>query len=268
MLPLTLDSHDRVDADAAVPHDRRLQRLLLGQGNSATPAVRPVLLDIVACDHRCVGEWDVMHHVGGHPDRSHRRTGDIMIRLRSKETTGRLPWRDIRERCEQLIETLPIPEPFDIPIFLSRLAARRGRRIELIAAALPSTPLCGMLVSTGDADYIVHAVDTTPLHAQHIDMHEVGHLLLGHTSSTGVAGGRQVRPDVAEQEAVRALLPSLSPALIRRVLGRTTYSDADECEAELFASMLLARVASPVMAMAGRASLAERLSRSHQPWAA
>jgi hypothetical protein len=194
-----------------------------------------------------------------------------MIGLRPKGTRDRRPWCDIRERCEQLITTLSIPEPFDISLFLSRLAARRGRRIELMSAALPTTPLCGMLVSTDDADYIFHAVDATPLHAQHIDMHEVGHLLLGHTSDTDIAGDRQVTHTLAEQDAVRTLLPSLSSALIRRVLGRNTYSNADECEAELFASMLLARAVGPALVMAGRSGLTEHQpteSRSDHPWAA
>lgn len=194
-----------------------------------------------------------------------------MIGLRSKKTrtsnhdVDRRSWRNSVNRCEQLIRTLPIPEPFDVPIFLSRLADRRGRRIELMPADLPTIPLCGMLISTDEADYIFHAVDATPLHTQHIDMHEVGHLLLGHPSDIDVASGLQARPDLAEQDTVRTLLPSLSPALIRRVLGRTTYSHSDEREAELFASLLLSGVVSPVNRLADRPRFAEHLSRLWSP---
>lgn len=199
------------------------------------------------------------------------KTRARLVRRSSCHDADRSSWRDIRDRCERLISTLPLPEPFDVPILLGRLTERRGRRIELLPTALPATPLCGMLISTDEADYIFHAADATPLHAQHIVMHEVGHLLLGHISDSDVADVR-----LAEHEAVYTLLPSLSPTLIRRVLGRTTYSHVDEREAELFASMLLARVVSPGMLTAGRGGFTEHLRRPHQqtvfrayqPWAA
>lgn len=134
--------------------------------------------------------------------------------------TDRRSWCNILRRCEHLIATLPIPELFDVSTFLGRLAQRRGRRIELVPATLPATLSRGMLISTGDVDYIVHAADATPLHAQHIAMHEVSHLLLDDASGTDVAGVRRDRPDLVEQDALRSLLPDLSPALLRRILGR------------------------------------------------
>lgn len=101
--------------------------------------------------------------------------------------------------------------------------------------------MCGMLISTADVDYIFHAAGTTPLHALHIAMHEVGHLLLDDGADLEAAIPERERPSLAEQAVVATLLPSLPPALIRRVLGRTTYSDPVEREVELFASMLLVR---------------------------
>lgn len=159
-------------------------------------------------------------------------------------------------RCEQLIGALYIPDPFDMRKFLTGLARQRGRTIELIPATLPVTLPCGMLISTDDADYIFHATDTTPLHAQHIDMHEVGHLLLDHA----VESVDDQAPMLAHQAAVRSLLPDLSPELIRRILGRTVYSDAHEREAELFASILLARTDLATAAAGGASDFAARLS--------
>lgn len=112
-----------------------------------------------------------------------------------------------------------------------------GRPIEVLPVALgPGTP-CGVLVSTDYADYICYPADTTALHAEHILLHEVGHLLCGHEGDA-----------VLEADAVRALVPDLSADLVRRVLGRTGYTQRQEMEAELLATLLARRVRS-----AGRA---------------
>src|SRR5437588_7608232 len=85
-----------------------------------------------------------------------------------------------RVRCKQRIQTLPIPHPFDEQSFFAAVARERGKHIKLVPAPLTTSLLCGLLVSTDEADYIVHRTDTTALHALHTDMHEFSHLLLGH----------------------------------------------------------------------------------------
>ncbi|GAB2575953.1 hypothetical protein GCM10027168_06150 [Streptomyces capparidis] len=132
--------------------------------------------------------------------------------------------RRLRRRTARLAEELPLPHPFRAEALVALLAERRGRPIELMpVAARPSVP-CGLLVTTDRADYIVYAADTTALHRQHIILHEVAHLLCGHHGT----------PDPA-------LVPHLSPSLVRRVLGRTVYSEPQEREAELLASLILRR---------------------------
>lgn len=171
-----------------------------------------------------------------------------------------------RSRCEQLVATLPIPRPLEVNQFLAALAQQRGRRIELIPTILPATLPCGMLISTDDVDYIFHAIDTTPLHAQHIDMHEVGHLLLDHSAVISSVGATAHVPALAEQAAVRSLLPDISPELIRRILGRTVYTDVHEREAELFASLLLSRARHRgVPPRADSADFADHLARLRSP---
>ncbi|MFJ9952649.1 hypothetical protein [Kitasatospora sp. NPDC091207] len=106
-----------------------------------------------------------------------------------------------------------------------------------------------MLISTDRADYIGYAVDTTALHQQHIVLHEIGHLLCGHTGSTGVAGGTGGTGGTGGVGGVglsttvsRALAPRLPEELVRRVLGRSVYTERQEQEAELVASLALHRV--------------------------
>ncbi|MFF2077940.1 ParH-like protein [Kitasatospora sp. NPDC058162] len=127
-----------------------------------------------------------------------------------------------------MAEQLDVPRPFDPVVLLEQLAVRRGRPIELLPVpARPHAP-CGLLVSTLEADYILYAADTGVLHQRHILVHEIAHLLLDHAGSAPLA-------------PAAALLPNLSPALVQRVLGRTSYDEPQEREAELLASLILSR---------------------------
>jgi len=146
--------------------------------------------------------------------------------------------KELWRRCRGLADGVALPEPFDAEAFTAALAAERGRPIELMQVSVPSSGPCGLLMSTERADYILYPTNTTALHRRHILLHEVGHLLCGHTGSD--AGTDGIALDAA---ASKALMPNLSPELVRRVLGRTSYSAVEEQEAELLASLLAQRVA-------------------------
>lgn len=129
-----------------------------------------------------------------------------------------------------------IPSPWNRDRFLSALGEWRGRPIQLMpvgSAALPGvwnpargTP-CGLWLDTEDADVIAYAEGTTDFHIDQIIGHEAGHMVLDHDAGAeGLTGLQQ-------------LLPDIDPATIRRVLGRSEFSDFQEDEAELFADLLL-----------------------------
>lgn len=160
--------------------------------------------------------------------------------------TDRRSRRRLWQRCRRTADALDLPDPFDVAEFIGMLAARRGRPIELVpVTARPNLP-CGLLLTTAGADYILYSADTTPLHQQHILLHEAAHLLCGHQD-----GGAGL------DSAARALAPGLSPALVRRVLGRTVYTEPQEREAEILASLIVSRVSSwsPAPVSAGVPSL-------------
>ncbi|NUP47963.1 MAG: hypothetical protein HOW97_11715 [Catenulispora sp.] len=136
-------------------------------------------------------------------------------------------WR----RCRAVVDRLVLPDPFDAESFIGMLARERGRPIELIPLPFRPDRPCGLLVSTHRADVIIYSSDTTAMHRQHILLHEAAHLVRGHDGGPGSATGSGV------------LLPHLSPALIRSVLGRTVYNEPQEREAELIASLIHHRVA-------------------------
>lgn len=131
-----------------------------------------------------------------------------------------------------MVADLDIDLPFDSAAFVEKLARHRGRRIELIPIhARPATP-CGILLATDRADYLCYAVNTSPLHREHILLHEAGHLVCGHTG-----------PSTSDMIPA-ALLPHLSGELVRRVLCRHSFDDVQERQAELFASLILHRATS------------------------
>jgi hypothetical protein len=103
--------------------------------------------------------------------------------------------------------------------------------VVLVPIALPGRAPCGMWAVTDGADYIFVQKQTSPLHQALIGLHEVSHLLFGHTESAA-----------ATEHTDRALAPNLDPDTVRYMLRRTHYSGTAEREAEMLASLILSRV--------------------------
>lgn len=143
-----------------------------------------------------------------------------------------MPAGTSKRRCAAIISELDIPRPFDLRQFLAQVARRRNRTIFLHPFnSRPGTP-CGLWLSTARADHVFHEQGTSPWHRTHITLHEIAHMLLGHDSGQG---GAHRLADV--------LAPDVSPALIRLVLGRSTYTTAEERDAETLASLVLGQAA-------------------------
>lgn len=142
--------------------------------------------------------------------------------------------RGLRRRCLAVIRSLEVPDPWDLREFLAGLERQRGRALVLMPpmASSPGAP-CGMCITTADTDYVFTVGSATPLHRDHIALHEIGHLLFEHQSAL-----EQDR--LADVTAL--LLPDLSSDLIRSMLGRTAYEAVEEQEAEYFATALLQQV--------------------------
>jgi hypothetical protein len=141
----------------------------------------------------------------------------------------------LRRRCERRLEKIPVPDPFDLDIFCAVMAAHRRRPLTLqpmpgLSAGAP----CGLWISVQTADYVFYDPETSQLHAEHIVLHELSHMLSGHTT------GLTVGSDVTEG-AFRRLAPDLDPRTIDTMLGRASYTTAQEREAEMLASLIRAR---------------------------
>ncbi|MFF0424952.1 MULTISPECIES: hypothetical protein [unclassified Streptomyces] len=137
----------------------------------------------------------------------------------------------LHRRCRRLAEQVRLPKPFSIASFRDHVAEQRGRPLYLHPLPLEaaSAGACGVWLATAADDHIFYEQHTSPLHQEHIVLHEFGHMLFDHRPAAG-------RPE--EDDALRAVLPDLDPRLIGRLFGRTNYTTLQEREAELLASLL------------------------------
>lgn len=149
------------------------------------------------------------------------------------------------DRFRALDDMVPIPRPWSLDAYIAEVARHRGRPITL--APMDTSGLGGAGCGTGSGlwiarradDIIVYDRDTSVWHAQHIVLHEVGHMLLDHGARS--AG----RLDAAGSAVLGRLLPSISLDSIERVLSRSSYGDAYERDAEAFADAAMLRASLP-----------------------
>ncbi|MFF5447726.1 ImmA/IrrE family metallo-endopeptidase [Streptomyces sp. NPDC012888] len=134
-----------------------------------------------------------------------------------------MPYRQLslRRRCEAILGQLDLAERFCLEGLCTKIAEQRGRPIRLhpLPREAAESGVCGLWVGTATTDYVFYEAQTSPLHQEHIVLHELGHILFGHHSLEG-------------EEADGA-----APV----VLGRTNYTTRQEQEAEMLASMIRTR---------------------------
>ncbi|WP_224274254.1 regulator component [Streptomyces sp. LS1784] len=136
----------------------------------------------------------------------------------------------LRAACEQRLALLELPHRFGTQQLREAVAALRGKPIvfrQLPADADSSTP-CGIRVETPSADLLFVEQGTSAAHQMHILAHEISHILCNHPGSLALGDG------VAESIG-------FNPTLALRMSGRTTYTTADEREAELLATLIRQR---------------------------
>ena len=152
----------------------------------------------------------------------------------------------LRRRCERRLENIAIPKPFDLDIFCAAMATHRGRPLTLrpmpgLSAGAP----CGLWISVESADYVFYDPETSQLHAEHIVLHELSHMLSGHT--TGLNAGPDAKGSGGRSgsasSGISRLVPDLDPRTIDTILGRVSYTTTQEREAEMLASLIRARSA-------------------------
>jgi hypothetical protein len=142
--------------------------------------------------------------------------------------------RQGRPDFEDLLASIDIPEPFDVQVLCDQIATQRGRALHLhsVPGISGTDAPCGVWIATEKADHIFHEAATSPMHRNHIILHEIGHMLLGHTSIIdGVQSGGG------------GLFADIDPATVVSFLTRASYGTEDEREAERFAGLIASKAA-------------------------
>ncbi|MFV2198380.1 hypothetical protein [Nocardiopsis sp. LOL_012] len=118
-------------------------------------------------------------------------------------------------------------EPKSLPELLERLENKNGRRIQLHPWNAYRSKLCGAWVASENTDHIFYADLTSRAHQRHIILHELAHMIWGHTL-------------LSNDQALTELFPSLPPSAVRRMLlrKRARYDSVEEQQAEMTATIL------------------------------
>ena len=162
--------------------------------------------------------------------------------------------RSIRRRCESRFAGLSLPVPFDPLTLVDRVGEQRGRPIVVrpVPGLGPGTMGIWLAVTSPPVDVIAYAPGTTRLHRDHIILHELSHILCGHA------------PRFYDSELAGILFPDIQARVVRGMLQRASYSDEEELEAEVLATLIQAGASSrPAdvggLRRAGEVDLANRL---------
>ncbi|MFG2297164.1 hypothetical protein [Streptomyces sp. NPDC048603] len=164
-------------------------------------------------------------------------------------------WSEFSARCAELLDALPLPAGTPVTVDVLRTAIEQHRGRPLVLSPLPeragaTAGLCGLWIALGDADHIFYETSTSPLHQQHIILHEIAHLLLDHGNTDGDSSGEGPGEGPGDGAAegpgggwgagITALFPGLDPAMVSRLLarGRTDYTEIQERQAELMATLI------------------------------
>lgn len=132
---------------------------------------------------------------------------------------------------EYLDRMLHLSEIRDIRTLCTAVGILRERPIRIEALPL-KPPQSGLWIAGAQRDYIFYARDASPLHCEHIVLHELAHLLRNH-------------PPLLDEEAESLQLswfPLVDIDAIREALdtalSRSRYGVVQEREAELLATLL------------------------------
>ncbi|SBW22901.1 hypothetical protein FDG2_3288 [Candidatus Protofrankia californiensis] len=137
----------------------------------------------------------------------------------------------MRRDSRRFVRDLGLPPASSIRELLPAVEERSGYSIRLVPAPGDSEQgVCGMWMrSVEGVDYIFVHENTSRVHQDHIIAHEIAHILRDHRGSLAFLRANPMTD---------RLVPTLDPAVVKMMLGRSNYEYEDEREAELIGSYI------------------------------
>jgi Zn-dependent peptidase ImmA (M78 family) len=129
------------------------------------------------------------------------------------------------------VRELALGDTFTFDELVMAVQRRRGRpmRIVELSALGLQDGLCAVWLGTRDLDLVLHAHTDSALHRQQFVLHELAHMILGHTFDE-------------HAEAADFLLPDIPIETRRHLLRRQNLDSAEEVEAETLADLCAAAI--------------------------
>ncbi|MCX4826675.1 hypothetical protein OG883_44345 [Streptomyces sp. NBC_01142] len=162
----------------------------------------------------------------------------ILISKRAAGLRGsaRRQRRALRKETDSIVESMPVPSPFDLDEFIENIERARGRSIHLIEIPdqlIGLIGVCGLWIKhrTKPFDFIFHAGSKLTFHGQQIILHELVHLWVD--DADGVTDGEL-------DQLHGGLLVEMVERLIAngQVAARRDYANHKEIRTEAAASRL------------------------------
>jgi hypothetical protein len=157
----------------------------------------------------------------------------------------------LHEKCTARLAALDFDNASNIRELCSQLEEQRGRPIHLLPIELDPAYFSGFWIAVENADFIVFEANTSVPHQEHIIAHELAHIICCHRGAAALDEG-----------SARPLFPALDPNLVRDMLRRTGYTDEQEQEAEVLATLMLQRIRPARVTPAEQAIVVRRISDS------
>ena len=134
------------------------------------------------------------------------------------------------------VDELALGDSFTFDELVGAVQKYRHRRLRIIELADlgDQDGLCAVWLVADGEDLILHASSDSALHRQQFVLHELAHMMLGHSVDDDANG-----PDI--------LLPDIPPDARRRLLRRQDLNTAEEIVAESLADQLAAAIRGATM---------------------
>ena len=100
------------------------------------------------------------------------------LRLSTEDSTVHARMRAVLSSIQQEFDF----STFTWASFVDWLSQRQGKEVLLVPIPTESSSLFGGWISTAAAEFIFYDAGTLPMHQIHIQLHEIAHILCGHTT--------------------------------------------------------------------------------------